>query len=471
MISRKQFIGGTAFAAGLAAIPRVLRGQGTEAGTSQPPSAQSYHFDERDQPVWTKAPLAPGLPGKDYQPTVTLNGSTLPFRIVDGVKVFHLTCEEVDHVFIPATPNNQELRAFCWGFNGQVHGPTIECVEGDRVRIYVTNQLQESTSIHWHGLIVPSGMDGVGGLSQKTIKPGETFKYEFTIWQQGTFMYHSHDDEMTQMQMGMIGMLIVHPREPKTPPPDRDYVYILSEWKIVPGTRRPDPSEMTDFNVLTLNARAFPGTAPMLAKLGDRVRIRIGNLSSMDHHPMHIHGHSMRVVATDGGPIQESAQWNEVSVLVQVGATRDVEFVANNPGDWAFHCHMFHHVMNQMGHGLPNVIGINPGKLDQKVRTFMPGYMTMGQDGMGDMGDMGMKIPPNSVPMVGAPGPYDYITMGGLYTNIKVRADLGDLKPENGQDFLYGGWYENPPGTQAALASDDELRRDLGESAPKAKRV
>jgi len=162
---------------------------------------------------------------------------------------------------------------------------------------------------------------------------------------------------------------------------------------------------MTDFNVLTLNARAFPGTAPMLAKLGDRVRIRIGNLSSMDHHPMHIHGHNYKVVATDGGPIPESAQWSEVSVLVQVGATRTVEFVANNPGDWAFHCHMFHHTMNQMGHGLPNIIGINPGNLDKKVRTFLPGYMTMGQDGMADMGDMGMKIPPNSVPMVGAQGP------------------------------------------------------------------
>ncbi|CAN5601044.1 copper oxidase [soil metagenome] len=469
MISRKQFLGGTVLTAGLAAIPRAMRAQNSPQVI--PPATDSYRFDEKTGPIWTKASLAPGLPGKDYQPTVTLNGSTLPFRIVDEVKVFHLICEEVDHVFIPETPNNQELRAFCWGFNGQVHGPTIECVEGDRVRIYVTNKLPEATSIHWHGLIIPSGMDGVGGLSQKAIQPGETFKYEYTVWQHGAFMYHSHHDEMTQMQMGMIGMFIIHPREPKTPQVDRDYVYILSEWKIVPGTRRPDPSEMTDFNVLTLNARAFPGTAPMLAKLGDKVRIRIGNLSSMDHHPMHIHGHNYKVVATDGGPIPESAQWSEVSVLVQVGATRTVEFVANNPGDWAFHCHMFHHVMNQMGHGLPNVVGIDPGKLDKKVRTFLPGYMTMGQDGMADMGDMGMRIPPNSVPMVGAPGPFDYITMGGLYTNLKVREDLGDLKPENGQDFLYGGWYQSPPGTQAMLASDDDLRRDLGDSAPKAKKA
>jgi hypothetical protein len=130
--------------------------------------------------------------------------------------------------------------------------------------------------------------------------------------------------------------------------------------------------------------------------------------------------------------------------------------------DWAFHCHMFHHVMNQMGHGNPNIIGIKPGQLDDKVNKFLPGYMTMGENGMADMGAMGMSIPPNSVPMVGAPGPYDYITMGGLYTNLKVREDLGNLKPEDGQDFLHGGWYKQPAGTQATVASAEELKRDLG---------
>ncbi len=177
---------------------------------------------------------------------------------------------------------------------------------------------------------------------------------------------------------------------------------------------------------------------------------------------MHIHGHAYKVIATDGGPIPEAGQWPEVSVLVQVGSTRTVEFIADNPGDWAFHCHMLHHVMNQMGHGNPNLIGVNAGNLDKKVHTFLSGYMTMGQNGMADMGDMGMGIPPNSVPMVGAPGPKDYITMGGLYTNLKVREDLGGLKAEDGKDFLHGGWYEAPPGTQATLASNDELQRDLG---------
>jgi manganese oxidase len=455
-LTRRHFVGGTALLAGAAALPSLLRAQ------NPAPQANTCQFDDAKKPVWTKAPLAPGEPDRDYRPTITLNGSTLPFRVVNGAKIFHLTCEEVDHVFVPRTEFNDELRALCWGFNGQIHGPTIECVEGDRLRIYVTNRLPASTSIHWHGILLPSGMDGVGGLSQAPIEPGETFKYEFTVWQHGTFMYHSHHDEMTQMALGMLGMLVIHPREPVGPVPDRDYVFMLSEWKIKPGTKRPDPNEMTEFNVLTFNGRAYPGTAPLLARLGDRVRIRLGNLSAMDHHPIHIHGHAWKIIEADGGSIPEAAQWPGTSVFLAVGTTRTVEFVANNLGDWAMHCHMTHHVMNQMGHGLPNIVGIESGKLDKKVRAFLPGYMTMGEDGMAEMGEMGMSIPPNSVPMVGSPGPHGYITMGGMYTNLKVREDLGDLRPEEGKDFAYGGWYENPPCTQAMRASVEDLKLDLG---------
>ncbi len=139
----------------------------------------------------------------------------------------------------------------------------------------------------------------------------------------------------------------------------------------------------------------------------------------MDHHPIHIHGHHWTIVGTDGGPIPKSAQTPEASVLVPVGTTRTVEFIANNPGDWAMHCHMTHHTINQMGHGFPNMIGVQPGTLDKRVRVFLSGYMTMGQAGMGEMGDTGMKVPKNSAPMVGAQGPHGYITMGGMYTNLK----------------------------------------------------
>jgi FtsP/CotA-like multicopper oxidase with cupredoxin domain len=392
-------------------------------------------------------PLPPGEPGKDYQPTITPGGATLPFRIVDGVKVFHLVAEEVEHEFAPG------LKAKCWGYNGRVHGPTIEAVEGERVRVYVTNKLPAPTTVHWHGVYVPNGMDGVGGLTQRVIQPRETFKYEWTFRQSGTFMYHPHHDEMTQMALGMMGMIVVHPRRP--PPTfkvDRDFVILLSEWRIKPGTARPDPTEMTDFNVLTMNAKVFPATTPLVTKLGERVRIRLGNLSAMDHHPIHLHGHYFKVTATDGGPIPVTGQWPEATVLVPTGSTRDIELVTDAPGDWPLHCHMTHHVMNQMGHGVPNLIGVKPGSLDKKVGALVPGYMTMGEDGMGSMGEMGMGVPKNSIPMVGGQGPYGYITMGGMFTLLKVREHRdGDVDP---------GPYQPPPGTLADVAHAADLKRD-----------
>jgi FtsP/CotA-like multicopper oxidase with cupredoxin domain len=449
MITRRELLTGAAAFAGAAAFPPTTRAQNSAATDAAPPPSTTT--GKIEPPSWTRPPHPePGQPGKHYTPTVTLNGSTMPWKLVDGVKVFHLVAEEVpDHEFAPG------LRAHCWGYNGQVHGPTIEVVEGDRVRVYVTNKLPAATVVHWHGLHLPNGMDGVGGLTQRAIAPGETFKYEFTLWQQGTYMYHAHHDEMTQMALGMLGMFIIHPREPKGPRPDRDFVYLLSEWKIVPGTMRPDPNEMTEFNVLTFNGKCYPGTAPLVIRTNDRVRIRFGNLSAMDHHPIHFHGHSWRVTETDGGVIPESARWPEVTVLVPVGSTRTVEFIANNPGDWAMHCHMSHHVMNQMGHGLPNLIGINTKGLDERARKAVAGYMTMGEAGMAEMGQMGMKVPRNSIPMVGGQGPHDYITMGGMYTNLKVRDHLESYDQDP-------GWYQAPAGTLADKASAEEMKRDLG---------
>jgi hypothetical protein len=209
---------------------------------------------------------------------------------------------------------------------------------------------------------------------------------------------------------------------------------------------------MTDFNILTFNAKAFPGTAPLVAKLGDKVRIRLENLSAMDHHPIHLHGHNFVVTATDGGDIPESAQHPDVTVLTSVGSTRTIQFIADNPGDWAFHCHMTHHVMNQMGHNVPNLIGAKTEGYDEKVRTLLPAYMTMGQNGMADMGEMGMPVPDNSIPMVGGRGQYDYITMGGMFTILKVRAGITNYEDP--------GWYAAPPESRADVASEAELRRD-----------
>jgi manganese oxidase len=388
----------------------------------------------------------PGQPNRDYAPVLVPNGTKLPWKVVDGVKVFHLVAEEVDHEFAPG------LKGKCWGYNGRVHGPLIEAVEFDRVRFYVTNRLPAPTTVHWHGILLPNGMDGVGGLTQRSIQPGETYKYEFTLHQSGTGMYHSHHDEMTQMALGMTGMFIVHPRKRRETKVDRDFAIMLHEWKLDVGTARPDPNEMIEFNLLTMNAKAFPGTEPLVARTGQRVRIRLGNLSAMDHHPIHLHGHQFMITETDGGAIAPSARWPETTVLVPVGSTRTIEFVADEPGDWALHCHMTHHVMNQMGHGFPNMIGVEAGEFDRKARALLPGYMTMGQTGMADMGEMGMPVPPNSIPMVGGRGKYDYITMGGMFTVFKVRDRL--------TSYADPGWYDAPAGTLSSTASEDDLRRD-----------
>lgn len=383
-----------------------------------------------------------------YRPVIVPNGTKAPWRLVNGVKVFHLVAEEVDHAFHP------DLRAKCWGFNGSVHGPTIEAVEGDRVRIYVTNRLPASTSIHWHGILLPSGMDGVGGLNQKNIKTGETFQYEFTLRQHGTNMYHSHHDEMTQIGMGLTGLFVIHPRRPARPRVDRDFAILLHEWRIDVGTSRPNPNEMTDFNVLTMNGKVFPATEPLVVRTGQRVRIRLANLGPMSHHPIHLHGFHFWVTDTDGGEIPRSAQRPEATVLVPVGSTRTIEFVADEPGDWVLHCHMTHHTMNQMGHDFPNMVGVKPGGLDRLVRPLLPGYMTMGEIGMDGMNEhmAHMPLPPNSIPMLGAPGPHDYILMGGMFTVVKVRTGL--------RSYEDPGWYENPPGTMARAAEPNELQRD-----------
>jgi hypothetical protein len=285
-------------------------------------------------------------------------------------------------------------------------------------------------------------MDGVSGLTQPKIGPGETFAYEFTLKQTGTLMYHPHFDEMVQMAMGMQGFFIIHPRDANVRRADRDFAIFLNEWSIKPGTSTPDPTVMLDFNVFTFNNRVFPGTAPLLARVGDRLRIRIANLS-MDSHPIHIHGHKFYVTGTDAGPIQPSAWIAENTINVPVGTTRDIELVADNPGDWALHCHKTHHVMNQMGHGLPNLLGVDGANTEARVNALVPGTMVMGTNGMGDMTEHQgmMAMPRNSIAMRGGVGPYGTIDMGGMFTVVKIREELDyDRDP---------GWYRQPRGTSA----------------------
>lgn len=375
----------------------------------------------------------------------TLNGWTLPFRQVDGAKEFHLVAEAVDHEFAPGA------RAKCWGYNGSTPGPTIEAYEGDRVRILLTNNLGEPTSMHWHGLLLPSGMDGVSGLTQPSIKPGETYAYEFTLRQHGSHMYHPHADEMTQMAMGMMGMFIIHPRAGEPVRIDRDYALILHNFAMHPGTARPDPAVMQDFDYWTFNSKTFPAIDPMVARSGERVRVRVGNLS-MWNHPVHMHGVQFEVTGGDGGRWPRALWRREVTELVGVGQVRDLEFVAV-PGDWAFHCHMSHHTMGPMGHEIPNPIGVKQADVDAAIRAHLPGYMSMGEHGMAehqDHTDSGhMRGPPNTLAMMSGRGPYGSLEMGGMFTVIKVRDDLAR------GDFRDPGWYRAPAGTVAKCVSRD----------------
>ncbi len=406
-----------------------------------PPASSPPRPWERASETW----YAPGEPGKDYTPVFTPNGISLPFKVVDGVKVYHLVAEEIVHEVA------QGLVVNAWGYNGRTTGPTIEAVQGDRVRIYVSNRLPIATTIHWHAIILPNGMDGVAGITQPAIPPGETYVYDFIFPDAGTFMYHPHFDNMTQEGMGLTGMIVVHPRNPARRP-DRDFALMLHEWAIDVGTMRPNPFEMTDFNVLTINGRAAPGTYPLVAQLGDHVRIRLGNLSAMDHHPIHLHGYYFKITETDGGPIPENAQWPETTVLVHVGSTRTIELFADNPGDWIMHCHMTHHTMNQMGHDFPNMVGLETGDLDQKIKELLPDYMTMGPRGMGPMAKMRMTVPDNSIPMLGIHGQYGNTVLGSMVTMLKVR--------ERTNGYEDPGWFDHPDGTVSYRATEDQMRYD-----------
>ncbi len=439
MISRRGFLGSAAVLAGASAIS----GRAQAAAIPEAPTTTATTM----QP-----PIFPTT-GPDYQPVVTLNGWTLPWRMNGDWKEFHLIAEPV-----------VREKAHLWGYNGQAPGPTIEAVEGDKVRIFVTNRLPEHTTIHWHGMILPNGMDGVGGLTQPHIKPGKTFVYEFELKKSGTFMYHPHSDEMVQMAMGMMGMFVIHPREPQFRRVDRDFVFVMSAYDIDPGTYLPKVAEMTDFNMWTWNSRVFPGIDPLPVRLGDRVRVRMGNLT-MTNHPIHIHGHHTHVSCTDGGWIPESAHWPETTIDVPVGAVRAFDMLADNPGDWAFHCHKTHHAMNAMGHNVKTVIGVQQRDLVKSIRKLVPEYMPMGADGMAMMGEMEMPMPDNSLPMMTGFGQFGPIEMGGMFTLMKIREGLA------ANDYKDPGHYKHPQGTVAyevANSAAPAPQRSGAVSQPKA---
>ena len=454
MVSRRKLLaGGTTIAAGAAAaaVSRVALAALPEPVLQTRPD--------------TMPPLAPAT-GRPYRPVVTLNGWTLPWRMNQGVKEFHLVAEPVVREMAPG------FKAHLWGYNGQSPGPTIEVVEGDRVRLFVTNKLGELHSIHWHGQRLPNGMDGVTGLNQPGIPPGKTFVYEFVARRPGTFMYHPHADEMVQMAMGMMGFWVTHPkldkngRHPLIDEVDRDFCFLLNAFDIEPGSATPKIMTMLDFNLWAWNSRIFPGIDPLVVRHMDKVRIRVGNLT-MTNHPIHLHGMEFQVTGTDGGPTPKSTRRYEITEDIAVGQMRQIEFLADEEGDWAFHCHKSHHTMNAMGHGVPTMIGVDHREVVTKINRLIPDYMVMGERGMKDMTEMEMALPDNTAAMMAGQGPFGAVGMGGMFSVVKVR------KEQKPGDYTDPGWFKHPPGTVAyewtgALPDPARFASEGGGSMPPA---
>lgn len=342
--NRRNFLRGSTFlGAGLGAELMANRGAPTQHERHQQPGQQKKKQEVPPQP---QAPPKVETPSSGPA-AVSVEAPDVPkllWTMDGGVKVFHLTSEVVKREFLPASRMGSARVADVWGFNGSMPGPTIEVNEGDRVRFVFHNKLPEAITIHWHGLEIPVEMDGMPFISQPIVEPGKTFIYEFTLKQNGTYFYHSH--MAMQEMMGLIGLFIIHPKIPYEPRVDKDFGIILQEWAILPNNSIPNSMSM-EFNWLTINGKAGPATTPMIVKLGERVRIRMVNLG-MDHHPIHLHGTQFYITGTEAGRIPASAWIPGNTVLVGVAQARDVEFDALNPGDWMLHCHLPHHMMNQM---------------------------------------------------------------------------------------------------------------------------
>lgn len=279
------------------------------------------------------------------------------------VREFRIIAQETNWMLGPDMPFE------AWTYNGTVPGPEIRVKEGEVVRIIFKNELPVATSLHPHGVDLPNAMDGVPGVTQKPVQPGETFIYEFIARPAGTRFYHTHGNgeemsEADQLDRGLYGALIIEPTSPPQPvmdepwrrtpvspakkPYDREYTLILDEWR---GGEH-GPHGVGDYSIFTINGKAFPETTPLKVKRGERVRLRLINAGTTAFHPIHLHGHQFKVVATDGNPVPFGLELTKNTITVMPGETYDIEFIADNPGDWLLHCHELHHA----GGGMVTVV-------------------------------------------------------------------------------------------------------------------
>lgn len=282
----------------------------------------------RRHPVAAQPDLPARELAREHQAAVdvTYGRSLRPVSVSGRLKVFRLTAAPLKWELEPGVV----VRA--WGYNGQVPGPTIRVRQGDVVRVEFTNHLPEPTTVHWHGIPVPNDMDGVPNITQKPIPPGGSFIYQFVAKYPGTYIYHTHYDDLTQLDSGLYGAIIIDP--PNPPHFDREYVMLISSWRLHGSEEE---------NAFSINGKSYPWTIPMPVRLGDRVRVRMINISGNCMHVMHLHGHLFHVIAKDGTPVNGAL---ENSQSLSPGETYDVAFVANNPGIWMFHCHIVDHMMS-----------------------------------------------------------------------------------------------------------------------------
>lgn len=285
----------------------------------------------------------------------------LAAQVVNGVKVYRLEASLIKWNILP------DVQVAAYAFNRQVPGPRIEITQGDHVRFIVKNNLPDPTSVHWHGLILPNNMDGVSDITQKPIEPGQTFTYDFTVQQQGTYIYHSHTQADRQQGLGMYGALIIDPKDRASSPRfDKEADIELGEWTVKNGyTFPPMPMEGLFPNYFTINGKSYPATETINLKLGQRLLVRFMGTNNMDIHPMHIHGGPFQIVATDGNPVPPAAQIMKDTVDVGPGERYDVIWTARQPGKWLLHCHINHHTTNdnvevQGGGGLTMILNVTP---------------------------------------------------------------------------------------------------------------
>ena len=262
-------------------------------------------------------------------------------RLEDGIKVFDLEVSVIEWNILPGQ------RMMAYAFNRQVPGPTIRLTIGDRVRINVKNGLPEATSVHWHGLVLPNAMDGPAFITQPPIEPGETYVYEYTVRQAGTFLYHSHLEPDRQQALGMYGALIIDPAGPPAGEWDSEYTIQLQEWLEREGYTFPAMlMEGALPNFFTINGKAFPATETIHMKVGERALLRFIGSANNFIHPMHVHGGPFSIVAADGVPVPPGTRIEKDTINVAPGERYDVIWTAREPGRWLLHCHIPHHTTN-----------------------------------------------------------------------------------------------------------------------------